>query len=149
MKKFLENLAAAAAMAQGGAHNEAKAILKELDKRELNNKSKFLFVVQNPSLPQGVGEYVAGLARRQGSHLLVIAKGKHGQADTVRHNLQKSLCNGVHKLEMSCFTTRGEGLELARNLCTSLKGVQFVLLHGGRELLPPAQPFTVPVYCID
>ena len=148
MKRFLEDIAAAAALAEGGEHKEALAILEALRMRGKNDKAKVIFVASEAPPSNRVSAYVANLAARLDSLLLVIAGGDGRSCEQIekqRSRLVHSFSNTAHKLDVSCFTTRGNGIELARRVSEIVRGVEVVLIHAASGRAPFHRPMRVPV----
>jgi hypothetical protein len=154
MLRMIEDMAAAAALAQGGLDEDARAILRELGKLKKSPKPKFIFVTDDPSLPELICTYVRNLAGRLGSHLLVVAKKRHLPAEEAdsRQSLAERFRRDAKDLEITSFTVQENLTGLVRQLSELVQGVEFVLVHAAPDeirSLSPTHPLRVPVFFID
>ncbi len=151
MRKIMEDLAAAAALAEGGLDQDAQDILVELRVFRKSPGAKFIFVTDKQTLPDLVSTYVSNLAKRLSGNLLVIARTGQDKAqkEQARQNLLQSLRKGAGDLQVTCVTARGNVLELARIVSEVVRGVEFILLHDAENeehRLRTTRPLRVPIF---
>jgi len=149
MKRFLEDMAAAAALAQGGDHDEARSIVEELQRLAATPGARLIFVADEAALPARVARYVCNLARRLGSNLLVVVPQDSHAAKESAQPVLESLQTEAGDVTLSSFTAPGDGLELARRLCGQVRGVELVLVHASDvsgKAMRLRRQFKVPVY---
>jgi len=148
MRRKLEYWAAAAALAEEGAFDEARALLRELGQLEKSRRAKILVVADDNAVNREVSLSLAGLAQRLSSELLFVSSSAEslasGRLPEGVAALRKMLSRG---LRLVYVPAAGHVEEVVRLALGRVHRVEFAVLLG-QENKPLAQTLAMPVFSL-
>lgn len=139
MMKRLETWAAAAAMAEGGCHDEAIRLTREVQALQRRRGHKLVVEVGKDVTGQHV-EQLESMMRRFPADVLLACMG--AVPAELLERLQASLANGRHVALVRLEAAAGTQL---RRLLRSIHPIQWAICVG-RETSLHAQPCSFPVF---
>ncbi len=146
MKKYLEDIAAAAAFAEAGQWDVAESIMKEVRQLSKSKNRKFLFLTNGTSLNDSVYQYVANLSKRLTYDVVFVLhpQRESEEAGKKRTGMKRILSRGKEdasftretKKRFSQLEIGGAFIEcrtsvqsLVVKLVHLVKGIEFVLVQ--------------------
>lgn len=131
MKRLLEDLPLAAALAEAGLHDDARQVLAELESYRRNGREKVLLVSGKPAIPEEALRYAVDLSARMDSDLLMVVEaGSSKELDRLREQARATAGDLRKQPGIACVGARGDILKLSRSVLRMVRGVQFALLYA-------------------